>query len=100
MSTNKKAAALDPKLLGEQAENLAKESGQEISPELTSVIENLVQEKLRGGRERAGHRSKMMSVKVEPETYKRLSRARFETEKSGQEILIEGLKMWLRKNKF
>lgn len=60
----------------------------------------LVQEKLKSGRERAGHRSKTMSVKVEPDTYKKLNRARYEMEKSGQEIFIEALELWFKKNHF
>lgn len=99
MSTNKKASALDPNLLASQVKDV-EESGQAIPSELKAALEELVKENLKAGRERAGHRSKTLSLKVEPETYKRLSRARFETERSGQDIMSEALDLWLKKNNF
>lgn len=99
MATTKRAAALESKLL--TTKNLeTSQALDDLTPELRAALEDLVQEKLRGGRETAGHRSKTLSLKVDPDLYVRLKRARFETDLSGQDIMFEGLKMWLKKNKF
>lgn len=103
-ATTKKASALDPALLAGQMKEVqeAKEAGEDpkIPKELQHAIQMMVQEQLKGGRERAGHRSKTLSVKLEPDLYKRFSRARFETERSGQDIFVEAIEQWFRKNKF
>lgn len=44
--------------------------------------------------------AKSLSCKVDAPRYLRLSLARVHTGKSAQEILSEGLDLWLKKNKF
>ena len=44
--------------------------------------------------------TKALTVKVDNETFERLNKARYEQQTSAQEILLEGLMMWLRKNRY
>lgn len=41
-----------------------------------------------------------LSVRVEEPLYDRLGLAKLKTRKSGQDIFIEALQLWLKKNKF
>lgn len=45
-------------------------------------------------------RDRSMSVKLDADRYRRLARARFEIEKSGQEIFVEALDLWLSDHKY
>lgn len=93
-----KPPALNPKLMGLKDREL--DEVDNLDPALREAVEKLVAKKLQAGRETAGNRSRTLSVKVDPEQYRRLLKARFDTERSGQEIFIEALELWFKKNKF
>jgi hypothetical protein len=95
---SKKEAAITPSTMVTDISE-AMEGGEELTPAMKKAIEQVLETRLRSGRD-ADNKDKTLSLKVNPETYKRLNRMRFETGRSGQDVMLEGLQLVMKKYKF
>ena len=70
-----------------------------LPAEYREAMQAWLAKELEGRKPRTKSHDKTLSVKVDPDLYARYQHARVILDKSGQELLVEGLQMVLKKHK-